>query len=194
MRLLEYLFPRVRAELLRLLFTDPERSHHLRDLARLSGLAVGTVQREVRHLREAGLIQERRDGNRLYFFANEENPIFPELRGIVLKTTGLRGQLEEALRGLEGIKLAFVYGSFASGEAGSESDVDLLVIGPIGLRKIAPRLKRVTETIGREVNPHVMSEGSYREKLAGGDAYITHVTNGPKLWIIGNDDELANLA
>lgn len=194
MDLIEQLFPKARAGLLRLLFTDPARSLHLRDLARLSGLAVGTIQREVAHLRAAGLLLERRDGNRLYFFANVENPIFPELRGIVLKTTGLRGQLEEALQGLEGIKLAFVYGSFAAGVAGAESDVDLMVIGSIGLRKIAPRLKQVTETIGREINSHVIAEASYREKVTAGDAYITHVTNGPKLWIIGNDGELAELA
>ena len=192
--MMDQLFPKARAELLRLLFTDPARSLHLRDVARLSGLAVGTIQREVRHLREAALILERRDGNRLYFSANVDNPIFPELRGIVLKTTGLRGQLEAALQGLEGIKLAFVYGSFAAGEAGSDSDVDLMVVGNIGLRKIAPRLRHVTETIGREINPHVIAESSYRDKLAVGDAYITHVTDGPKLWIIGNDDELADLA
>lgn len=194
MDLIRQLFPRARAELLRLLFSDPARSLHLRDLARLSGLAVGTIQREVAHLRDAGLLLERRDGNRLYFFANMENPIFPELRGIVLKTTGLRRQLEKALQGLDGIRMAFVYGSFATGKAGPESDVDLLLIGNIGLRKIAPRLKQITETMEREVNPHVLSEESYRKKLVEGDAYITHVTKGPKLWIIGNDDDLANLA
>lgn len=192
--LIEQLFPKARAEILRLLFSDPGRSLHLRELARLSGLAVGTIQREVAHLRETGLVRQQRDGNRLYFSANVENPILSELRGIVLKTTGLRGQIEDALQGLEGIKLAFVYGSFAKGEARPASDVDLMVIGEIGLRKLAPRLRGVVETMGREINPHVIGEATYREKLADGDAYITHVIKEPKLWIIGNDNELANLA
>ena len=93
MNLIEQLFPKARAELLRLLFVDPERSLHLRDLARLSGLAVGTIQREVGNLRAAGLIVERRDGNRLYFRANTQHPIYPDLRGIALKTTGLSSKV-----------------------------------------------------------------------------------------------------
>lgn len=94
---IKHILPRVRAELLRLLFTDPERSLHLRDLARLSGLAVGTIQREIANLRVADLVIERRDGNRLYFKANIANPIFPELQSIALKTMGLGPQLMKVL-------------------------------------------------------------------------------------------------
>lgn len=194
MSLIEQLFPRARAELLRLLFVDPDRSLHLRDLARLSGLAVGTIQREVGNLRDAGLIVERRDGNRLYFSANIHNPIYSELRGIALKTTGLASQLKQALQGIGGVELAFVYGSFADGTPGPESDIDLFVIGSTGLRQLVPRLKTVSETMNREVNPTVISVESYCEKLKGGDAYITIVTNGNKLWIVGSDDELRAMA
>ena len=194
MNLIEQLFPRARAELLRLLFVDPERSLHLRDLARLSGLAVGTIQREVAHLRGAGLIIERRDGNRLYFRANEHHPIYGELRGIALKTTGLVFQLQDALRGHTGIQLAFVYGSFADGNPGPESDIDLFVIGSIGLRQLAPSLRGVSDRMNREVNPTVISSVSYREKLNAEDAYISIVTNGSKLWIVGGEDELRAMA
>ncbi|CAA6691198.1 MULTISPECIES: nucleotidyltransferase domain-containing protein [unclassified Lentimonas] len=194
MSLIEQLFPRARAELLRLLFVDAERSLHLRDLARLSGLAVGTIQREVANLRDAGLILERRDGNRLYFSANVHHPIYSELRGITLKTTGLTVQFQDALKELTGIEFAFVYGSFAKGSPSSESDIDLFVIGSIGLRALAPRLKLVADTMNREINPTVISLESYRDKLKGEDAYITIVTSGSKLWIVGSDDEFRAMA
>jgi len=191
---IENIFPKVRAELLRLLFVDPEQSLHLRDLARLSGLAVGTVQREIANLRNADLIIERRDGNRLYFRANTAHPIFPELQGIARKTMGLGPQLADALAGLDGIELAFVYGSYAAGTAGAESDIDLFVIGSVGLRKLSPRLSGIAETMHREINPSVMSVASYQEKLSSGDAYIRNVTKGNKLWIVGSEDELAAMA
>ena len=177
-----------------MLFIDPGRSLHLRDLARLSGLAVGTIQREIANLRAADLVIERRDGNRLYFRANKQHPIFPELQGIARKTVGLRPQLTDALSGLGGIDLAFVYGSYAEGTVGAESDIDLFVIGSIGLRKLAPRLQDITATMQREINPSAMSATSYREKLKSGDAYIRNVTKGNKLWIVGSDDELAAMA
>lgn len=194
MNVIKQIFPKARAELLHLLFTDSKKSLHLRDLARLSGLAIGTIQREVANLRNAGLIEERRDGNRLYFKANTANPIFPELRGIALKTTGLRLQLAAALDGLDGIELAFVYGSYAEGTATAESDIDLFVIGSVGLRKLSPRLPQVAHTMNREINPSVMSTTAYQEKLRSGDAYIRNVTKGNKLWIVGSDDELAAMA
>jgi predicted nucleotidyltransferase len=194
LNVIEQIFPKARAELLRLIFTDSEKSLHLRDLARLSGLALGTIQREVANLRDADLILERRDGNRLYFKANTAHPIFHELQGIALKTTGLRSQLATALDGLDGIELAFVYGSYAEGKAAAESDIDLFVIGTVGLRQLSPRLREVADTMNREINPSVMSAASYTEKLKFGDAYIRNVTKGKKLWIVGSDDEFAAMA
>lgn len=180
--------------MLRLLFVDPERSHHLRDLARLSGLALGTIQREVANLKRAELIRERRDGNRVYFSANRDHPIFPELQGIALKTTGLVPLLGKALEGLAGIRLAFVYGSFAEGTPTADSDIDVFVVGDVGLRDLTPRLRTVSETMQREINPSTLSGESFREKVRAGDAYVTSVTSGKKLWIMGSDDELAAMA
>jgi DNA-binding transcriptional ArsR family regulator len=194
MSAIEAIFPKVRAEMLRLLFAEPSRELHLRELTRLSGLTIGTVQQEVARLKKADLLQARRDGNRLYYRANALHPIFPELRQIALKTTGLRDQLANALENPPGIDLAFVFGSAASGATGATSDVDLMVIGKIGLRTLAPLLRPVTTTIGREVNPHVLAATTFTTKARSGDAFLTNVIKAPKIWIIGDSDELGKLA
>lgn len=193
MSVLHVIFPQVRAEIVRLLFADPGKELHLRELSRLSELAVGTLQVEVQKLAAAELLLSRRDGNRIYYSANPAHPVFPELRGIALKTTGLREQLVAALAGLTGIRLAFVFGSVAAGNAGAASDVDLLVIGTMGLRSLAPRLRPVAGTIGREINPHVMEPETFAAKARSGDAFAASVLTSPKLWLIGGDDELGTL-
>ncbi|MGB0372928.1 MAG: nucleotidyltransferase domain-containing protein [Opitutales bacterium] len=190
---LEQIFPKVRAEIIRLLFGDSERQLHLRDLARLSGLAVGTVQREVAKMREIELIKEYRDGNRLYFRANREHSIYSELQSIALKTTGLKPQLSNAFRDLAGVDLAFVYGSFAKGSPTSDSDIDLFIIGSIGLRKLAPALRTVANKMNREINPTVMSLESFREKYVNENVYVRNVAESKKLWIIGAEDELTTV-
>lgn len=86
MQAIEALFPKVRSELVRLLFADPAAEYHLRDIARRASLAIGTVQKEVTHLSEAGLLSQRRNGNRLYIRANTDHPIFPELHGLAQKS------------------------------------------------------------------------------------------------------------
>jgi len=194
MSLIEYLFPRARGEIIRLLFVDPDKSLHLRDLARQSGLAIGTIQGEVSNLRDAGLLIENRDGNRLYFKADVNNPIFADLQSIAIKTTGLREQLVDALEPVKGIEYAFVYGSFAKHKATGDSDIDLFVIGSTGLRSLASPLRKLSQSLNREINPSVYSESSYIKKLEDGDAYISNVTNSKKLWIIGSENELRELA
>jgi DNA-binding transcriptional ArsR family regulator len=191
---IEVIFPKVRAEILRLLFADPSRQFHLRDLSRHAGLALRTIQQEVSKLAQAELLVARRDGNRLYYRANTAHPIFSDLQGIALKTTGLREQLAAALEGLPGLELAFVFGSSASGHTVAGSDVDLLVVGPVGLRALAPRLRPLTSSLGREVNPHVLTQRTLATKVRSGDAFLANVLAAPKIWIKGDARELADLA
>jgi predicted nucleotidyltransferase len=95
-----------------------------------------------------------------------------------------------ALDGLEGVRLAFVFGSQAGGTVGAASDVDLFVVGSVGLRALAPRLRPVAAALGREINPHVLGPGTLAAKVSSGDAFVASVLAGPKLWIKGGADEL----
>jgi hypothetical protein len=45
------------------------------------------------------------------------------------------------------------------------------------------------EKIGREINPHIMTEDEYRKRVKTKDHFVTNVLDGPKLFIIGTEDE-----
>ncbi|PYL53141.1 MAG: hypothetical protein DMF29_09275 [Verrucomicrobia bacterium] len=80
---LEVLFPQVRAELLRLLFTAPYKERYVRELMGMSGLRLSTVQDELRKLSLLGLVTDRcADGYRFYR-ANSSHSLFPHLVRIV---------------------------------------------------------------------------------------------------------------
>ncbi len=192
MNLLTLLFPRVRAEILRLLFAVEGRELHLRDLTRQSGLSLKTVQDEFAKLSAADLVTSRRDGNRRYYRANASHPLYADLRQIVLKTSGLRDVLVAALRRLKGVEAAFVFGSLAAGPGRAASDVDLLVIGDTGLRALAPRLRRAAEKLGRDINPVTMTAAEYakgRQK----HPLLLDLADKEKLFIIGGPLELERL-
>lgn len=192
MSLLFTLFPQVRGEVLRLLFADASRELHLRDLTRQSGLALGTMQGELEKLGEADLVTSRRDGNRRYFRANASHPLFIDLQRLVLKTVGLREVLAEALAGIAGIEVAFVFGSLADGGGKAASDVDLLVVGEVGLRKLAGPLRAAGESLGREINPVTMTAVEFRQGRKK-NPFLVDVLGKPKLFVKGGPDELARL-
>lgn len=192
MGLLETIFPQVRAEVLRLLFAAPDRELHLRELTRQSGLTLGTLQTEVKKLCGADLLLSRRDGNRRYFRANAEHPLFSDLRQLVLKTAGLHDVLAEALQDVSGVELAFVFGSLAAGTGKAKSDVDLLIIGEVGLRTLASRLRAAAERLGREINPVTISAAEFiRARTTR--PFLRDVLAKEKIFIKGTADELARL-
>lgn len=187
--LVDVVSSRVKAALLRLLFGARPTELHLRELVRQAGLSIGTVQQELRRLTRIGLVVARKDGNRVYYRANPGHPLHADLRSLVLKTDGLAGVLEGALEDKH-VLSAFVFGSVARGEAGAESDVDLMVIGSIGLRRLTQLLSGVAEKVGREINPHVLTPEELKLRKRRGDHFLSSVLASPKLFVKGNEDDL----
>ena len=83
--LLHGLFPVVRAEVLRLLFTNPREEHYVRELARLSFLSLRTVQDELAKLAAADLIVSRSNGYQRFYSANPSHPLYSTLRKLVVQ-------------------------------------------------------------------------------------------------------------
>ncbi len=185
----DILSSRVRAEIFRLLFGLNEKELHLREMERQVDLSLGTVRQDLQKLVKLDLVKTRRDGNRLYYRANTEHPLYPDIRHLVLKTAGLVEIFKNALD-REGIEVAFIFGSLASSKERGESDVDLMVIGAIGLRTLSSRLSGVSEQIGREINPHTLTVTEFRRRKREGNHFLTNVLESPKLFIIGNGNDL----
>jgi len=188
--LAKILSSQIRAGIFGILFGMRERPVHMREIERLSGFAIGTIQQELRKLKELDLVTRRRDGNRVYYEANVLHPLYPEIRSMVLKTVGLVGILRSALEESPDIRAAFIYGSIAKGEEKAGSDLDLMIIGELGLRKLTAMLYGTSERIGREVNPHVISPAEFRKKRKEGDHFLSSVLREPRVFIIGGENEL----
>ena len=86
---LDALLPRTRQAILAAAYLDPERWWYMRELARHLHLSPSSLQRELRSLVSGGILREKREGKHVYFRAAADSPIFPELRGLILKTAGL---------------------------------------------------------------------------------------------------------
>lgn len=183
----------VKAEVFRLLFGSHERAFYLRELERTSGYAFSAIRKEILKLVHLGIVTESRDGNRTYYRANVNHPLYPELRVLVLKTSGLIEELRERLNDPQ-IQIAFVFGSIAAGNETAISDVDLMIIGDVSLRQIANRLSGLSENLGREINPHVLSAKEFLKRKRNADHFLTTVLDSPRLYVIGNDHELGRVA
>lgn len=185
------LFPESRRAILGLLFSHPDEAFYLRQVVDLAGLAVGQTQRELKRLTAAGIVERSEQGRHVYFRANRVCPIYDELRGIAVKTTGAVAVIEAALAPLaDRIVVAFVFGSVARGEENRASDIDLMVIGDASFAEVSRAVLAAERTLRREINLVVYPVREFQAKARQGHSFVARVIVGGKLFVGGSAREL----
>lgn len=181
-------------DVLSLLLLHPGSEFYQRELADKTGGTLLQVQRALRRIEAAGLITSTRRGNRVYYSAERDHPVFEDLKRVALKTVGLGDALREALQPLgDDILLAFVFGSVASGTESPSSDVDVLIIGELTTRQAAQVLGPAGRDLGREFNPIIFPSEEFRQKARRGDRFIQELIESPKVWLTGTQNDLSEL-
>jgi len=188
--LLEKLFGQHTAAVLSVLLAGPEPRLYQRQVAQMTGLRLVRAQRALHALATIGVLRAEREGNRVYYSPDPSCPILDELRAIVLKTAGLADIIRGALSQVAGIRLAFIYGSMASGTADAKSDVDVLIVADAPFADISAALLPAQKRLGREITPTVYSQEEFAEKLTAKHHFLMRVLQEPKIALIGNPDDL----
>ena len=191
---IELMFGAYRRQLLAQLLLRPDERFHVRELGRMTSIPVGSIHRELKALAAAGLLLREQSGNQVYYQAKRRCPIFNELGAIFRKTVGLTGLLSDALAALaDKIEFAFVFGSMARGQQTAFSDVDVIILGKLSLAQAVSALSPISETLGRDINPVVMTPEKFAALLDKQDRFAVRVANEPRLLIVGDEDEFAKL-
>jgi len=168
----------------------PGEQYYIRQLSGILELDSTNLGKELDRLCNLGIVSRSRSGNQKHYSANQECPIYTDLRNIVIKTVGVGDRLKSLLKPVtDRIEIAFVYGSIASGSFSKSSDLDLLVVGDISHRELVSHLRKAGPEIGREVNASCFSRSEFAEKLQE-KGFIWRISNGDKIFVIGGDDEL----
>jgi DNA-binding transcriptional ArsR family regulator len=195
LRTLDALLPKTRQEILAATLVQPEKAWYVSELARRMGVPSSSLQRELHDLSEVGILKIHRQGRMVYYQANTESPVFPDLRGLLIKTAGLVDVLAQALKPLaKKLQAGFVYGSIAAGTEKSDSDIDLMVVGDVSPQDLALPLRRARELLGREISPTAYSPAEFDRKRAAHDPFLKQVLDKPRLFVLGNNNELGKVA
>lgn len=190
--LADALFTTTQQRVLGLLYGQPQRSFTISEVISAAGTGSGAAQRELAGLSESGLLTVRSIGNQKHYQANPSAPIYDELVGIIQKTVGLAEPLRKALMPLmTKITAAFVYGSVAKRADTAASDIDLMIVADkLGYADVMHALHPVIQQLGREINPTIYTRAELTKRIAGDNAFVTRVLQGPKLWLMGGEDDL----
>ena len=194
--MLDHLFgSRLRAKALGWLLTHPDERYFVRQLTRVLGEDSTNLSRELGRLARLGILTCREEGRQKYYQVNHDSPVFEELRGLAVKTFAVADVVREALAPLSRrIRVAFVFGSFAEGRENAQSDIDLAIVGSTNLDRVSRLLRQAEDKLGREINVIVYPVAEFRSKLEEGHHFVNSILKAKKIFLIGDEDDLAGLA
>ncbi len=177
---------KLRIKLLNVFLSSPNARFYIRELERKIKEEAKNVSRELKNLEDLGLLISERQGNLKYYSVNEKFFLYPELKAIIFKTTGVQGLLRKALGKLKGIETAFIYGSYATGKEYESSDVDIMIVGKPDLTELNGIISELEKKLNREINYMCFDQEEYKERQRAGDAFIREVLSREKIMLKGS--------
>jgi len=180
---------KARQRLLAYYFTNPAARRHLRDLAERLSIDPSNLSKELGRLEREGLFRSEVSGRQKYFQLNREYPLFDEVRSIVSKTIGAASLIAQALKKIEGIEEAYLYGSFARNQQDAASDIDVLVIGTPGDEALAEAVRKLERQLGREVNYTVLTREEFESRRTRKDAFLENVWHNKRVALVGRHEK-----
>lgn len=181
--------------LLRYFALRPGAKPGLRELQRQLGIGSLSSQRDLARLAALGVIRRTGTGRSVRYELIESSPLWGALLQLVARGTTPEAMLGEALRDVEGVEAAFIFGSIAAGTARPDSDVDLFVVGDaLDSRRFHRAVNEAGMLLGREVNPVKYTKTELAQRLAGGARFLRETLSGPKEWVAGTPEAIAPIA
>lgn len=179
--MLEKLFTSgIRADIMSLLFNNPEEKFYVREIARLVNKNPSGVKRELDKLENMDLVLSEKEGNLKYFTVNKNSPLFPELKGLIAKSLGVPGALKSVLNASDA-KTAFIYGPYVDNT--NLPSLDLFVVSDSD--HIRKTFDDIEKRFGRGINLTLMSLSDYKSKKKSGERNLKKLLNAKKILLMG---------
>lgn len=169
-----------RVKLLSTFLLHPEEEYFIRELTRLLGEQINSIRRELENLRKIGLVKARHRNRKKYYHVDQDFPLYPDLRSIFSKEIQSESPIVAHLKKLPNIQLILLAGSFA----GTESKVDLLVVGNVKKEMLEALL--LQDPSLKHVKYSIFSEADFLYRLSLKDRFIQEILNDPRHLVVYN--------
>jgi len=190
----EFLGSEARARLLAHFVVHPDRRDHVRALERHTGLGKRSLQAELERLEMMGLLRREVEGSRVVHVRSHDAPRWSAIESLVAAyAPGL--VLRDVLQDVPGLEAAFVFGSFARGDARPDSDVDLFLYGDhISDAELGAALLDAALVLDRPVDAHRFDRERFLRDSRPGASFLPAALAAPKHWLVGSADTLPSPA
>jgi len=171
-------------KILNLLFLNEKERFYVNELAKIIKEYPANVYQKLIELKDEGIVLDDFQGMERYFFINKKYKFLKEYKSIILKGIGFEKILKEKLKQVEGIKSAYIFGSYAKNKMSAESDIDLLVVGEFKTLALQKALLEIQKLSGREINSVELLNKEFKKKMEEEDELLIDIFSKEHIKII----------
>lgn len=150
---------KTRLKLLLKFFLNSNSTSYLRGLEAEFGDSSNAIRLELNRFENAGMLTSFQDGNKKYFRANIDHPLYNDIHNILLKYIGFDKIVDTILENLGEVKKVYVTGTFANGI--DNDRIDLALIGNVNLEYLESLIAKTERHISRRISYQVISFSEY---------------------------------
>jgi len=154
---------KTRIKLLVRFFFNPRTSSYLRELAKEFSVSTNAVREELNQLTKANLLTSQKNGRQIHYRANQEHPLFPELKSMIGKVMGIDHVIDDIVNRLGDLESAYLIDDYADGK--DTGIIDLLLVGDIDQYHLNDLSRKTERYIKRKIRSIVVSRDEYLELL-----------------------------
>ena len=165
---------KTRIKLLVRFFFNPKTESYLRELAKEFRVSTNSVREELNQLTKTRLLTSQKNGRRVFYKANKEHPLFPELKSMVGKLMGIDQVIDSIVTRLGDLERAYLLDDYADGK--DTGIIDLLLVGNIDQYHLNDLSRKTERYINRKIRSLVLTREEY-------DGLMSKLENRPRLLI-----------
>jgi len=152
---------KTRIKLLIRFFFNPKTRSYLRELAKEFNVSTNSVREELNQLTRTGLLTSQKSGRQVFYKANQDHPLFSELKSMVGKVMGIDQVIDGIITRLGDLERAYLLDDYAEGK--DTGIIDLLLVGDIDQYHLNDLSRKTERYIKRKIRSLVLSRDEYKE-------------------------------
>jgi len=156
-------------------FLNPNKQNYINELAKILEIDPGNLDKKLKELEIDGLLASEPRGNQKYYFLNKRFPLLKETESLYNFKYGFKQILANTIKKIDDIEDVYIFGSYAKGGFGNDSDIDLLLIGNHSSIEAKKKLSKIEKQIGREINLVNMTKEELSSKRKNKDEFIDNI-------------------
>jgi predicted transcriptional regulator len=154
---------KTRIKLLMRLFFNPKARSYLRELAKEFNVSTNAVREELNQLKKTNLLKSEKNGRQVYYSANTEHALFPELKSMVSKVMGIDQVIDGIVQRLGDLECAYLMDDYAEGK--DTGIIDIILVGDIDQYHLNDLTRKTEKYVKRKIRSLVLSQTEYEELL-----------------------------